>query len=261
MKRIESRENPRYKQLRKLAHNSRERHAAGLTVLDGAHLIVAWLEAGWLPESVWLSEAATGRDELQRVMTAATQRGVELVLLPDVLFAQASPVDSPSGVLALIKPHTLHAKALGNWLLLDRVQDPGNLGGLLRTAAAAGIKRALLSAGCASAWSPKVLRAGMGAHCVLAIEEQVDLLDALADFPGIVVATGLRDDCVDHFDVDLRQQVAWLFGAEGQGLSNELFERADSVVKIRMHSGVESLNVAAAAAVCLFEQRRQLVQC
>lgn len=259
LKRIESRDNARFKQLKKLSHEARARQEAELTVLDGPHLLTAWLAAGHRCQTVWISEAALDRSEIHELADSALRQDIEVLLLPPALFAQASPVDNPSGILAVVKPLELKAAQTGSWLLLDRIQDPGNLGGLLRTAAAAGVNRVLLSAGCASAWSPKALRAGMGAQFVLPLQEQVDLLAALDGFVGRVVATGLRADSTEHFRLDLTGPVAWLFGAEGQGLSNDLFARADSIVRIPMHAGVESLNVAAAAAVCLFEQQRQRI--
>ena len=140
--------------------------------------------------------------------------------------------------------------------MLDAIQEPGNLGTLLRTAAAAGIRDVLLGEGCAQAWSPKVLRAGMGAHLALAIHEQAPLARMLAGFAGEIAAPA-PEAPESLFELDLRQPVAWLFGNEGAGLSPEVAALATREVCIPMADRTESLNVSAAAAVCLFEQVRQ----
>ena len=142
---------------------------------------------------------------------------------------------------------------------LDSVQDPGNLGTILRTAAAVGIPEVLLTPGCAQAWAPRVLRAAMGAHFSLRILENVAASEVLQGFKGHILAADLRD-AVDLYALDLRGPVAWLFGSEGQGLSPAIAALATKRVKIPMPGGMESLNVGVAAGVCLFEQVRQLSQ-
>ncbi|HRH72077.1 MAG TPA: RNA methyltransferase, partial [Zoogloea sp.] len=141
-------------------------------------------------------------------------------------------------------------------VVLDGVQDPGNLGTILRTAAAVGVEEVLLTPGCAQAWSPRVLRAAMGAHFGLRLREGCDVAPALAGFPGAILAADLRD-AVELYDMDLRPPVAWLFGSEGQGLSPAVATLATRRVLIPMPGGMESLNVGVAAGVCLFEQLRQ----
>ncbi|HSQ04408.1 MAG TPA: RNA methyltransferase, partial [Burkholderiales bacterium] len=141
-------------------------------------------------------------------------------------------------------------------LLLEDIQDPGNLGSILRSAAAAGVGQVVLSRGSVHAWSPRVLRAGMGAHFALQIHEDADLLKSVTAFRGRVVAT--RQDAPRVvFDADLTGTVALLFGNEGGGLPASLLQAAHDVVSIPMPGKSESLNVAAAAAVCLFERVRQ----
>ncbi|HRQ58871.1 MAG TPA: RNA methyltransferase [Azoarcus taiwanensis] len=257
MKAVSSRDNPRFKRLRGLSQSAKDRRQQGLTVLDGPHLLCSALDAGVRLAEVWVSESGLVRPEIESLLQRCPDT-VETFSLPDALFSQASPVDSPSGVLAVFAPvQPLRTLNNGNWLILDRVQDPGNLGTLLRTAAAAGIAHALLTPGCAQAWSPRVLRAGMGAHFIVPIHEQVDAMAALNAFGGEVIATGLMPSASSLYEIDLAHDVAWLFGAEGEGLSAPLFDRADRIVTIPMTPGCESLNVGAAAAICLFEQYRQ----
>jgi len=259
MKPISSRDNPLIRRLHALAQSGRDRRKLGETLLDGAHLVRAACDARWPLKAVVVSDAGLLRAEHLALLDALP---VDLprYQLPDPLFRHVSPVDSPSGLLGLIDlPAPAASCALADSVVvLDGVQDPGNLGTILRTAAAAGIRRALLAVGCAQAWSPRALRAGMGAHFVLEIEEGVDALERLAGYPGRCLATALGEGASCLYDLDLRTPVAWLFGAEGQGLSAGLLARADQRVIIPMAAAIESLNVGAAVAVCLFEQARQL---
>ena len=180
------------------------------------------------------------------------------LVLADALMRELGLVDTPSGLLALAPipaadgPPGLAADAI----LLDGVQDPGNVGTLLRTAAAAGVRQALLSPGCAAAWSPKVLRAGQGAHFVLAIHEEADL-EAFADaYRGTLAVTTLEDS-LSLYAAEWQSPLAWVFGAEGQGVRRALLDKAGLKIRIPMPGAVESLNVGAAAAVCLFEAVRR----
>lgn len=255
---LSSRDNPRIKHLHALASSARERRKHGETVLDGAHLIQAAMQTGQTLKAVFVSTSGLTQGEIVALLEHLAP-DVTVTELADPLFAHVSPVDTPSGMLALIDIPTQASidPVRASLVVLDAVQDPGNLGTILRTAAAAGIRSALLTPGCAQAWSPRVLRAGMGAHFQFSIREQVDALAVLADYPGKVLATGVTERARALYSVDLTGAVAWLFGAEGQGLSPSLLARADEIVTIPMAAGMESLNVGAAAAVCLFEQVRQ----
>ena len=263
MKRITSRDNPTVKQLHALATSARERRSAGETLLDGAHLLEVALQRGWQPRLVVASESGCAQPEIAALLARCNPQS--LIELPDRLFAHVSPVDSPSGVLAVVAVPAAPAAGTavgpltGNCVLLDSVQDPGNLGTILRTAAAVGIPDVLLTPGCAQAWAPRVLRAAMGAHFSLRILENVAASEALQGFKGHILAADLRD-AVDLYALDLRGPVAWLFGSDGQGLSPAVAALATKRVKIPMPGGMESLNVGVAAGVCLFEQVRQLGQ-
>lgn len=182
----------------------------------------------------------------------------ETIILSDTLFAEASPVDTPAGILAVIAVPASPAPTLpgGSCVVLEGIQDAGNVGSILRSAAAAGIGDAVLTAGCAQAWSPRVLRAAMGAHFCLRVHERADVLSLLQAYGGEVVAT-LPCGADAVFDLDLRGAVAWLFGGEGSGLSETLAGRATRRAAIPMPGATESINVAAAAAICLFEEVRQ----
>lgn len=257
VKHISSLDNPLFKQLKKLAESARERRKAAAALLDGVHLVESALQAAITPQLLVVSESGATRTEVVHLRQKLS--GVQTAMLTDGLFAEISPVETPSGVLALIETPHLQAPSRPDFaLLLEDVQDPGNLGTLLRSAAAAGVQVVWLSAGCADAWSPKVLRAGMGAHFVLAMEERVNLLEKTAGFPGVTVATSLAASR-SLYELDLTGPVALLAGNEGAGLSGGLLAAANIQIRIPMPGRIESLNVAAATSICLFERVRQCV--
>lgn len=265
MKAISSRDNPMVKRLHALANSARERRKLGETLLDGAHLLDAALQQQWPLKAIVVSDSGCAQLEIEDLL-ARCAHDIPRYQLPDALFAHISPVDSPSGVIAIIDllpepdPARLAdsaALSAHSLVVLDGVQDPGNLGTILRTAAAAGVRDVLLTPGCAGAWSPRALRAGMGAHFGLRIRERVDAVDVLGAFRGAILATALGEGARSLYELDLDAPVAWLFGAEGQGVSSALLACASQRVIIPMAGDVESLNVAAAVAVCLFEQARQ----
>jgi TrmH family RNA methyltransferase len=253
--RITSPENPRYRSVLKLHQSSRERRKTGHSLLDGVHLVAAYLQHAGAPLEIVVSASGCDDKEIAALLERAR---VEPLVLSDGLFGELSSVTTPTGILAVIRtpePGPIPA-APGPCVMLEDIQDPGNLGSILRSAAAAGIEEIYLSPRCVQAWSPRVLRAGMGAHFALRVYEQVELLRLAAAYPGIVLATA-RDASTPLFSVDLRERVAFLFGNEGAGLTPELRSAAHRTVSIPMPGAVESLNVAAAAAVCLFERVRQ----
>lgn len=254
---VTSTANSRYKELRELVQSSQARRKSGLSMLDGAHLVAAYRQHQGLPELLVVSRSGLAQPEVRALVDGL--RGVETVVLGDALFGRLSSVATPTGIMAVVRtprPQPV-SQDMDACVMLEDLQDPGNLGSILRTCAAAGVRHVLLSKGSAHAWSPRVLRAGMGAHFALAIYEQVDLQTAVRAFHGKRVATQQRT-ARSVFDSDLTGKLAFLFGNEGAGLSRGLLDGADFVVSIPMPGAAESLNVAAAAAVCLFERVRQL---
>ena len=261
MKSISSRENPLFKQLVKLAQSTAQRRTSGLTLLDGAHLIAAYRAALGLPQRLIVGESAGDHAESKHLLAQlAGEQAVPVVVLSDALFRAVSPVKTPGGIMALIAipAHDVIPVYQGESfsVLLEAIQDPGNLGAILRSAAAAGASDAYLSAGCADAWSPKTLRAAMGAHFQLRIHEQSDLAEVARGFNGKVVATTLQAK-TSLYQTRLSGPVAFVFGNEGAGLSEAVLQAASEQVSIPMPGGTESLNAAAAAAVCFFERVRQ----
>jgi TrmH family RNA methyltransferase len=255
LKRITSRDNALQRELVDLAHSARERRRSGRSVLEGIHLCEAWLAHRGTPRLAVATDAAHAHPEVRALLE---RHGVTPTLLADDLFAAISTVQHGVGLVFVVDtprpglPATIDADAV----YLDRIQDPGNVGTLLRSCAAAGVRTVLTAPGTAWCWSPKVLRAGMGAHFVLSIHESIPW-SALQ--PRLAVqAVGTRATRAESvFDCDLRAPLLWLLGNEGEGLSGEIAADVTRWVRIPQDGGIESLNVAAAATVCLFEQRRQ----
>lgn len=255
MKTIASRDNAIFKDLRRLARSNAAQREEGVALLEGVHLAQALLDAGAMPRRCFVGRSALDDREVGALLDRVEPGRV--LVLEDPLYAQVSQLEQGVAILVEIDvprppwPTIIETTAV----LLDRVQDPGNVGSILRSAAAAGIGDVFLSPDCAGAWSSKVLRAGMGAHVHLRIHEGCDptSLKAIARIPCI--ATSSHATATVH-GVDLRQEVLWMFGNEGQGLAAELMAGA-TAIRIPQPGKGESLNVAAAAAVCFFEQVRQ----
>jgi TrmH family RNA methyltransferase len=222
-------------------------------LIEGGHLVEAFLDAGGRIEELILSKATSPAFD-----ALAKRSGKVPVVLADSAFRAIVDTESPSGIAAEIsipKPKPELATA-ASCVFLEGIQDAGNVGTILRSAAAFGVRHAVLGTGCADAWSPKVLRAGMGAHFAMDILESADLAAAISQFGGRVACTVARGG-VALKDADLSGRLGWIFGAEGQGVSAALAARAHLKVTIPMPGGAESLNVAAAAAICLYEWARR----
>jgi TrmH family RNA methyltransferase len=254
MKSIQSRDNPFYKELVKLSGSTRQRNKSNQTLLDGAHLLAAYLDSGNQPRHILLNAAALHDDEIAGLLERI--KDVPVTQLDDKLFAELSELKTLTGMLALIDIPQLKTMQSSFALLLEDIQDPGNLGSMLRSAAAAGCDAVFLSIDCADAWSPKVLRAAMGGHFALRIYEQQDLQDVAKAFHGTLLATSLQATR-SLYDSDLRGNVAFMIGNEGAGLSAGLLNLATQKIFIPMPGKAESLNAAAATAICLFEAVRQ----
>jgi TrmH family RNA methyltransferase len=256
MKLIKSRDNPFFKELVKLVGSARQRNKAEQTLLDGAHLLTAYLDSGQLPQHILLNAAACRDEEIAALLVKL--ESVPVTQLDDKLFAELSELKTPTGILSLITIPEAPILPSRFALLLEDIQDPGNLGSMLRSAAAAGCDAVFLSPGCADAWSPKVLRAAMGGHFDLSIYERQNLLNVAKTFAGALLATSLQASR-SLYECDLRGNVAFMMGNEGAGLSDELLDIATQKITIPMPGKIESLNAAAATAICLFEAVRQRV--
>jgi len=244
MRRIGSRDNPLVQRVRRLTRDPGAARALGQIWLEGAHLCEAFASRGGRAAAALCSESAWAGAAAQSLGAHAD----DLVVLPDALFAQISPLPSPAGVglLAALPPPPEVRPGVAS-VVLDRLQDAGNVGSILRSASAFGFRQVLALRGTAGLWSPKVLRAGMGAHFGLELHDGV-AADVLAALAVPVLATSSHAGSLLP-DAELPQPCAWVFGHEGQGIAPGLLAGCARVVRIPQPGGEESLNVAAAAAV------------
>jgi len=248
---ISSRGNQHFKHLKKLNESPRYRHEVQQTILDGIHLIESYAERFGAPDSVALIEGSN-IDKIAPYLNEDTQ----LLEFPASLFSEIAPVISPTGILASINiPRIEIPKKQNCILLLEDIQDPGNLGSILRSASASGVDLVYLSDHCADLWSPKVLRGGQGAHFHLPCIEKAIFSDITKTFTGKIFATTLNGKSI--FKENLKGPVAFIFGNEGSGLQSETLDLTSHIIHIPMEKGIESLNVSAAVSVCLYEKYRQ----
>jgi len=254
MKLVTSRDNALYKELKQLATSSQSRRKSATTLLDGVHLCQAYLDQVGQPEWCVVNEMSQHHPEIASLLA----RSAHQLVLSDVLYQSLSQVEHGVGIFFVIPivQQTGAGQVTETAVMLENLQDPGNLGSLLRSAAAAGIRKIFCSADTVSAWSPKVLRAGMGAHFLLDIHENADLTGLLKN-SGLTVLATSSHATKTIYQSDLSQNVIWLFGHEGQGISDQLMQYATDQVSIPHRGNIESLNVAASAAICFFEQVRQ----
>ncbi|TCP18242.1 TrmH family RNA methyltransferase [Simplicispira metamorpha] len=242
---IQSRDNAFVKDLRRLAQDSTAYRKQGRVWLEGDHLCRAALARGLVPAVAVFSESFWPQAPAEYAQTA-----IKIIVLADALFADISGLESPAQmgyVVELPAPPALLPDAAT--VVLDRVQDAGNVGSILRSAAAFGFGQVLALKGTAALWAPKVLRAGMGAHFGLRLIESAEpaLLDALQ--VPLIVTSSHQGDLIQQ--QRLPWPCAWAMGHEGQGVGQAVAARAQRAVRIGQPGGEESLNVAAAAAICL----------
>jgi RNA methyltransferase, TrmH family len=258
---ITSASNSRFRFWLSLARDAAARRQSGQVLIDGEHLIEAWGLAHGPPEVMLVNMDRS--DALSRLAELTQDweegRSLETFLLPERLFKQLFEHTSPAalaGVVNVPKPVLGDLGAI-DVVYLDRVQDPGNLGTIMRSASAAGIGHLVTSPGCAQVWSPKVLRAAMGAHFLLSVYEGIELAGIESQVPTRILATRL-ERAASLYTLDLNAACVWVFGSEGQGVSAQTQGVGQSLgVFIPQQAAQDSLNVAMAATVCLFEQKRQ----
>ena len=244
---ITARDNPLLTRLRKLQKSGTAYRRAGEVWIEGEHLCSALLARGRPALQALASESAWAQPTLRALAQAAPR----VAVTTDVLFAGVSELPSPAGIgFVIALPEAPALAPLAASVVLDRLQDAGNVGSILRCAAAFGFRQVLALEGCAGLWSPKVLRAAMGAHFGLDLIEglQADDLQAL-QVP--LLAASVQGASSLH-GTTLPWPCAWVFGHEGQGLAPEVAARCALSLRIPQPGGEESLNVAAAAAICLY---------
>ena len=253
LKTISSRDNPLVKRFAALSRSAPARKRDGMCLLEGEHLAQSYAARVGRLDIVAIRDTGALTSVQQQLVAQAK----EAVCVAPTIFDSLSTLISPSGVLAIAAvPLSALPFSRGFVLALDEVQDPGNVGTLIRTAAAAGVQQVWLSPGCAFAWSVKTLRAAQGAHFHTQVLEDVDLPSALRAFGGRRWATLPRDHATvkvcSLFDAKFGADNVVVLSNEGHGLSPSLLPAITDGVSIPMAAGVESLNVAIAGALALY---------
>lgn len=258
MKSITSRANAGFRRLKDLVAGSRERRKHQAAWIEGERLCEAFF-AGRQPAQALVISDAQDVDALFETHGAKAR---ECWVIHAGLFREISQLESsPGWGLVIDEPAQAIAGSSCDLVILDRIQDPGNLGSMLRSAAAVGVQQAWCVSGTVDPWSPKVLRSAMGAHFVIDILtglEETMVIEQTKALGISLLATANDPSAVSLFsgDLSLEQSCAWVFGQEGQGVSHGFLQAANRVA-IPQSSRIESLNVAAAASVCLFEAKRR----
>jgi RNA methyltransferase, TrmH family len=248
---ISSRDNPLLVRLRKLTRSPGDYRKLGAVWLEGEHLCTALRVRGRAATQAVISDTAWQSPALRELAHWAPS----VVRVPDALFASVSGLTSPAKIGFVIDPPPVQRVRSGvSTVVLDRVQDAGNVGSILRSAAAMGFTQILALVGSAALWSPKVLRAGMGAHFALDLVEGVAEVDLAA--LGLPLLAGSSHASMSLDEATVSFPCAWVFGHEGQGVAPSVLARCQQTLRIPQPGGEESLNVAAAAAICLYATRR-----
>jgi RNA methyltransferase, TrmH family len=248
---LTSKDNPLLQRIRKLGTEPAAYRKLGAVWLEGDHLVSAALHRGLHLDTLVMTEEAW---DTRADWHAWLNRARRVVRVSATLWRSISTLESPASIGALIDVPGLRPVAPDQaTVVLDRLQDAGNVGSILRSAAAFGVKQVLAIKGTAALWSPKVLRAGMGAHFGLNLVEGV-MPDDLAQLQVPMLATSSHAGLVLG-EATLPVPCAWVLGHEGQGVDAALMARCAHTVSIPQPGGEESLNAAAAAAICLFSTR------
>ncbi len=253
MKQVASADNALFRSLLALSRQAAAVRRLDQAWLEGLHLSAAALDAGLQPLALVCTEAALGQPQIAALAGRVPRQ--QWVLLSEALFGKLSPLPSGPRVGLLVRRPRPRPRP-GVAVVLDRLQDAGNVGTVLRTAAASGAGTVYCLRGCAGAWTPKVLRAAMGAHFAIAVVEDLgwDEIREQLPRPWITTAADARSDL---YELELPQACTWVFGNEGAGVDAAIAAACDLRVRIPQPGAVESLNVAAAAAICLYEGLRQ----
>ena len=241
---ITSRDNPWVKELKKLAQDNTAYRKQGRFWVEGDHLVRAALTRGAVPELLVVSPSFD-----PAAHPSIAQRATKSIVVADKVFQDISGLASPATLGAVFALPSAALQRGVNTVVLDRVQDAGNVGSILRSAAGFGFKQVLAIKGTAALWSPKVLRAGMGAHFGLSLLEGLEESDLQGLKLPLLVTSSHQGEFIHQ--LALPGPCAWVMGHEGQGVSSTLMAQATQFVRIAQPGGEESLNVAAAAAICL----------
>lgn len=260
MKSISSQSNADFRMLKDLVAGSRERRKHQAAWIEGERLCEAFAATGQPARALVISDS----HDTNTLLASHSMTAQETWVMEARLFREISQLESsPGWGLVIEEPKTEFAQTPCDLAIFDRIQDPGNLGSMLRSAAAAGLAQAWCLSGTVDPWSAKVLRSAMGAHFAIEIISGLQEAGAIAQAKALgipIFSTANSSAAVSVYDkrLALEKPCAWVFGQEGGGVSHTLQQSSTTVV-IPQSQQVESLNVAAAASVCLFEMRRRRI--
>ena len=257
---ITSSHNPKIQQIHGLLARRQERQQAQSFVVEGVRLAEEALHSGWQPQSVLYTDQLSARGK--KLLDGYAQASVDIEEITPHLMQTLAETEAPQGILVTFALQELPLpEQLDFVLILDNIRDPGNLGTLLRTAWAAGMQAVLLAPGTADAFSPKVLRAGMGAQFRLPVLahswEEIQTICRTHSNPHLKIFLAEGQAGIACWEVDLRQPLALIVGGEAEGASEQAHQLAESLVRIPMPGGSESLNAAVAGSILIFEIVRQ----
>ncbi len=261
---ISSKENNLLKRIRQLqqagSKGQKARQEYQLAVMDGIHLLQVWQGDPRL-RSILITPTALANPEIAAITHIHSEQcpEIEIQLVDESLWSSISELEHAPQIMGLVhlEPQKNTSKnLLGDTIVLDAIQDAGNVGTILRTALACHFNQIVCTVGTAHIWSPKVLRAAMGAHRYLTFYEAQSIDDVTSNIEAPLLATTMTaEDSLYSVEARLQKPVAWVFGNEGQGVSPELLEQATQI-RVPQNPQLESLNVASTAAVCLYETLR-----
>lgn len=252
---IESKENTFFKNIKKLKER-KHRLKEGKYIIEGFRLVQEAFKAGCDVECIILNDDVSKK--VDEYLNGYIDK-VKTYSMTEILFSQLTSTENPQGVIAIVKMKDNREKLEGDfYLLCDKVQDPGNLGTIIRTAHAAGVTGIILTKGTVDIFNDKVIRSTMGSifYTPIILDNDLSYLKRLKDDGFSLVSTSLEES-KDFFEVDLSNKIILTVGNEGNGVSEEIFNLSDKKVKIPMPGGAESLNVAVATSIILFEKVRQ----
>lgn len=252
---IKSAENSFFKNLKKIYSNKTHRANSKKTILDGPHLIQAFMDSGGEVISLVIDESVIS-NEINLIIKKNLNKNN--VTLSHELFTKISGLNSVTGLMALIDipAERGYKRESGFHLLLNDIQDPGNLGAILRTNAASGNSFIFLSKGSCDLWAPKTIRGSQGAQFFLRCFENQDLLALMESFDFHTYSLSMNGDSIFNHKFD--RDVAVILGNEGQGVNERLTQKAHKILSIPMQKHIESLNVSVAASIVMYEYTRQL---
>jgi len=256
-KHIQSKDNQWFKKIKQLSLDNTAYRSQQSVWLEGGHLCQAAMQRGFRFDQLVISDhvPSDAYDQLEA-------NAEEVIKVPQNLMNSLSSLPSPAWIGCVVRlPEPQGLSSTLSTVVLDGIQDPGNAGTVLRSAAAFGFQQVVSTKGSVAIWSPKVVRSGMGAHFGLSITESADMTSLIKLLLPIYITSSHRGQWLHElvFSKALQSPCMWVFGHEGRGISDQWWDAPVQSVRIAQPGGEESLNVAAAASICMHASATQLL--